>query len=291
MESNQVKIKTSIITGIFAFLVCLQISQFIFAEDKLSDVKEVQDDIRIINLLNSLSLKKEQEIFILNKAKEVKTIKEGAENKLLSRKEDILDTYEGLKEEFSKGKVNADAELTRRFRRQKEVQEKFTKEIHDKLDYIAKEVESNLEEFQIIALKEYTPCIIPSEKSGRIGQADKSTHFEKMLERARNIPQDSYYLKKQEIIDKAVERVQDKTHPGVELDKEKLQVVIAEVVEQARQMDDIDFQLHKQELTEKIQSIINPYTNKEVNTTGRIKRFLLAENIIPILEKRVYRSN
>lgn len=267
-------------------------SRAVFAQgEHFKEIEEVQQDIKIINLLNGLSLKREQEFFILNKAKEAKAIRGKADRKLESRKQEILDTYNGLKQEFSQGRINADTELTRRFRRQKETSENILRDISYKIDEVAKEVESNLEEFQIVVLKEYHPCIIPSGQSSRIGQADKSAHFSKILERARGIPEECYRLKKEEMIERIISKAEYKSSPKTKLDKQQLRVVISEALEQARQMDDIDFQLQKKELTEKIKQIIKPHPQKEPDTLRKIKRFLLVDNIIPILEQRIHKSS
>jgi len=197
-----------------------------------------------------------------------------------------LNTYQKLKEGFSEGRVNVDERLTRRFNEQKHESEEITRGAHDKIDNIAKEVESNLKQFQIIALKEYSACIIPHEKSGRVGQADKTTHLAKMLQRLRNIPEKQYYWRREELLDRAVERVEYKLYKQL-LDTERLRFAVSDVFDEARELSDIDFQLRKEDFVKELQEIIKPHSKKEVNIQNRIKGYLLAENIIPILEERI----
>ena len=272
-------------------LASLAITSSVFAQDRdLNEVKEVQKDIKIINLLNNLSLDRDQEIFILKKAREVKATRGEAEKKLEANKDEVLNTYQKLKEGFSEGRVNADERLIRRFNEQKHESEEITRGAHDKIDSIAKEVESNLKQFQIIALKEYSACIIPHEQSGRVGQADKTTHLAKMLERLRNIPEKQYYWRKEELLDRAMERVEYKLYQQL-LDTERLRFAVSDVFDEARELSDIDFQLRKEDFVKELQEIIKPHSKKEVNIQGRIKGYLLAENIIPILEERTNKLN
>jgi len=258
-------------------------------KDEFEEIKQAQYNIKIINLLNSIDLTEDQMRYVLTKAKEVQRIRQESEALLARHKDDMLDTYKQIEDEFQEGKIAVEKDLSKKFRQEKEELEKVVKEAFNKVDEFAQGIESQLEEYQIIALKEYVPCIIPPEGSGRIGQSASATHFIKILERMRHIPQEYYYWKKEEMVDRAVGKADKKSPPGVRLDKERLRIDISDMFDKVRSLRDTDFQLQKSELAKELKEIIKqkPGEKKEVDVVNRIKQFLLVENIISILEERL----
>jgi len=214
--------KSLILIVLITFFSFSSQSPALAKESEIKEIKNLQEDIRVINLLNSLNLTEQQEAFILNKAKQVKDIKTRNLDEAPLLNEEVVETHKQLKNEFSTGKVAVDEDLAKKFRGHKREIEKNIRTSIKEIDKIALEVENNLEEFQVIALEEYSPCIIPKTSGGRIGQSDGLGHFSKLLERVRVLPQENYDHKKNRFIDRLSERSAERSIPGQEINKNEV---------------------------------------------------------------------
>lgn len=262
----------------------------IFAQaDELRQVKGLRDDIQIINLLNNLSLRPKQVEFILQKAREAKAIRDAAEVKVNSHKSEMTGAILAIKEEVGDGKVTIEQENAQTFHRLTEEIEGLMKQSYRKQENIAGEVEDNLEEFQLLALDSYKPCIIPIISDGRIGQVDGSNGISKALERVRDIPQVRYEQIKDELAERIIEKAKSKLPPRVELDEAQTRAMIFEAFEKARSMQDAEFSVQKDNIAAGLENRILP-EKPHMERSDKIIQFLLTDNAIPILEERLSRS-
>lgn len=273
----------------YAFLIALILSATIpsrgDAEGDRRELSSLRDDIQIINLLNGLDLTKEQKDFIAAKALEVKDLRRAEADKFAAYKADALKAYGGIKSTVESGRVTVEQEDAKKFKEIKDKAESISKETQTKIDRISEEVEGNLKDFQIVALDDYKPCIIPRISQGRIGQAADNAPLLKILERVEAAPEGRYAGGlRDRSAERIVEEVKKKTPVETKVDEAAVKAEVLKTFAAVRSMDETDFLIKKesiaQELYEKIFPPTTPMTRKQ-----KIKRFLLSENTIGILGK------
>jgi hypothetical protein len=270
-------------------LLLLFISPVFPKEDTPENTEQLRDDIQVINLLNNLSLRPNQMEFILQKAKEVSQIRRSATEKATFYKSEIADTYSAIKEEVEEGRVIVDQPNAQKFRRLKEEEERITREAYAQIDKIVPGVESSLEEFQLLALDGYKACIIPIVKNNRIGQAGTNQGIVRILEKVRGIPGEKFWSERGSLARTIIEKTKLKLPPGAKFDEAKAQDCIFRVFDEARKIEEVDFGLRKEALAEELESGILPAT-PGMERSNKIKKFLLSDSIIPILEKKISES-
>jgi len=268
-------------------LLCFIIPTLVFSQEKdLQVIRETKEDIKIINLLNSLDLRKKQIEFIIQKAQEAEVVRKNASGRLASYSSELADIYNNIKQEVSSGKVTVDKQTAKKFRMSKKETEQQVHNSYSEIDAIAKSIEDNLEQFQLLALDGYKPCIIPVMTQGRIGQADKSQAIIKILERVKDIPQSRYVIVKDIFADRILERVKLKIPPFIKIDESTVKTNILSAFDEIRGMQDLDFRLKKKDLAEKLHDEIMP-EKREATRLQKIRKFLLSEKVISILEERL----
>jgi hypothetical protein len=255
-------------------------------DEYIPEIKNIRDDIQIINLINSLDLDKEQIEFIISKAKEVKRLHNNTLNQIKYYATKMNGTYEKIKDEVGEGKLKLHRDVTKDFRENQEKIKKIMRDEHSQIENIASEIESKLESFQLIALDEYKPCIIPIVSNGHIGQSDSGIGISKVLERVKSIPAEKYNIRKYFVANHLLERIKKQVPPDLQLDERKIKSEILEAFDNIRGMDDVDFQLKKKSIAEELKDKILP-ERPSMSRKAKIKKFLLSENTIPILEERL----
>ena len=259
----------------------------IFAQEKeLQEVEDIREDIIIINLLNSLDLRKEQMGFILEKAKEVQRIRSDALNETYAYKSEMLNAIGAIKQEVELGRVTVEKEEARYFINTKHRIKNIIRDTQINIDKIAQEVEAKLEPFQLIALEGYKPCIIPKMTNGRIGQADTAIGITKALERVKAAPESRYAQNKDKFIKQILDRIKAEVPLNLQIEEKNIEAEISNTFEIVRNMNDVDFQLKKTSLAEELSNKILPKKNL-MSKIDKIEKFLLQENVIPILEQRL----
>ena len=256
-----------------------------YAKDEGREINSMRNDIQIINLLNGLDLTKEQKNFIVSRALEVKDLRQAEADEISVYEADALKAYGAIKTTVASGRVTVEKEDAKRFLEVKDKSESITKDAQVKIDKIADEVEAKLEKFQLAALDDYKPCIIPRISQGRIGQAEDNAPLLKILERVEAAPDARYAAKlKDRAAESIVKEVKKKTPAGIQVDEAAVNAEVLKTFGAVRNMDKTDFLIKKetiaQELYDKIFPATTPMTRKQ-----KIKRFLLSENIIDILKK------
>lgn len=276
---------TRLIFFIFILLLARPGKSFAQENRTQEELKNIREDIVIINLLNNLDLKKEQMEFILQKAKAIEAIEKSALNKIAVSVPRMLDACGAIKKEVESGRVTVEKEEARDFTETKHGMEDIIKNRDTQIETKAEETEEILEDFQLIALDNYKPCIIPIMKDGRIGQSSGSKSIVKTLERVKNIPELRYAANKNEIINRLLERIKEKA-PSLRIDEEKAREKILNVFGEIRTMDEVTFQIQKTSLAEELHKALLPEP-PAMSRIAKIKKFLLSKNSIGILERRL----
>jgi len=249
---------------------------------KLSQLKE---EIYLLNLLNGLDLKPKQMEFIKEKIKEKIEIEEFTREKLQLKEEELFSALEEIRGYLIKGNEIPDS-LKQKYHR---IHTQIKKEImitDERIKELALEVENILEDHQKYQLRNFVPCIIPPKGELRVGQANDYSGVARMLERIRKIPERVYRWNKERIIFRTIERMKLNLFPWNEIDENKMENYLFKLFDTVRMLSDADFQLQKDKFAEELVSAFSPKKKKQ-DLIGKIKFFLLAPNIIPILEQKL----
>jgi len=151
---------------------------------------------------------------------------------------------------------------------------------------LAQEIEEVLESHQLYALEQYTPCAIPPVGEPRIGQT-RDGKAVALLARLRAVATDKYELHQERIARRIMTELERRFRGrllipdrGAELDR------ILALVEEARPLSDVAFELQKESL---IEELLAPYeaARPRPDVTSVIGRHLLDPAIIPLLEQRL----
>jgi hypothetical protein len=161
-------------------------------------------------------------------------------------------------------------------------------EYEEEMTRIAQEVQDILEGHQIYALEHFVPCVIPPQGGARIGQAEDTTAAEGILARIRAIPAARFERNKEEIARRIVDHV--KSHLprrfALAINEEAEIATILSILEEARALSDVEFELQKTALVQQVKSTYELH-QAPVDTCLKIERHLLDPRIIPLLEEKL----
>jgi len=244
---------------------------------------DLRRQVQLLNLINGLELTSEQMRFVLEKAQAAQEMRE--ELKAEADAEELTAVLEELREALMQGE-NISQELKERYWGLHRGSKGLMEEYQEEATRLAQEIEAVLEEHQLYALEQYVPCIIPPEGELRIGQA-QGAGGGAALERLRAIPDDRFERHKEDIARRVMERLEERVHGRVLiLDEEDELNRILDLMERARALSDVDFELRREALVEEL---LEPYdaARPEPDVTAIIARHLLDPAIIPLLEEKL----
>jgi hypothetical protein len=244
---------------------------------------DLQREIQLLNLIDGLELTPDQMRFILEKAREAEDTRENlkaeadvAEMKtILGEIRDALMAGENVPDELRNSFFVARAENER-------LVEAYKKEVLR----LATEVEGILEGHQLHALERYVPCVIPPEGEPRIGQARDGKGVA-LLERLRAVPLEQFGRHKEKIARRVLRELERRFRRRIViLDREREVERILDLLERARSLPDVDFELEKEAL---IQELLAPYGagRRRADVRRVIGRHLLDPGVIPLLEQKL----
>jgi len=251
--------------------------------------KEMRLEIITTNLLNGLYLTEEQMRVVFEEAKRVELVRSKLRDEVEDISESEREAMRILREEVKTEVPDISKDVARRIHERSERMLERRKEYVDIIEEAARIVKDELTENQLYAIKNFKPCLVPPKGPARIGQAQGGERGVKMLERIRNAPQAKYEAKKDQIVDRHLERISLK-HP--EFREEELNGLREEfiaIIEEVRSLSDTEFALKKQAKALQIKQMAED--EKEVSVDRRIVRFLLNPQIVPILEEKLQETS
>jgi predicted small secreted protein len=254
---------------------------------KVSEIASLRREIQLLNLINGLELSTEQMRFIIEKVEEANQIREEMKSEAEEKAGEIVEALDELKSTLMQGE-SISPQIRKGVYEAQGKERRFVKEYEKRIAKLAAEIEGILEGHQIYALERFVPCIIPPQGGPLIGQAEGSTHTEEHLARLREMPSWKFEREKDRIAQKAIEYLKRHLPKGsiVILDEEEEKRRIISLLEEARDMSDVEFELEKARLVEELESkyeIPRPH----VDVRAKIARFLLDPKIIPLLEEKI----
>lgn len=256
-------------------------------DERFGKSEEIRREIRLVNLINGLDLNSMQMEMILTRARETEKLRQESEAELRLRQEEMERVLEEIKF-YRKDNQEVPSATVQRFHGlQKELREsRFA--LVEKIREQAREIERVLEEHQLYQLQEFVPCIIPPKGELRIGQAQGHQGLTRGMERIRELPYRFYDRKRDEIIDRTLERMKLHVPPKVEIDEKEMKEHIGSVLEKARSLQDVEFDLQKDKLATELVSPLKPQALSSRSPLSRkIEAFLLSPEIIPLIEERL----
>jgi len=255
--------------------------------DELTDVGELQREVQLLNLLNGLELSADQMRFLLEKAQEAQKIREEFKGKADGNVAETTEVLSELRTILMKGENIPDS-LRERWYSIHSKNLKLRGEYEEEMTRIAQEVQGILESHQIYALEHFVPCVIPPQGEARIGQAEDTTAGEEILARIRAIPAARFEGNKGEIARRIMERLKSRLPRGSApvINEEEETARILSILEEARGLSDVEFELQKTDLVQQVKSVYElPET--PVDVCLKIERHLLDPRIIPLLEEKL----
>lgn len=255
------------------------------AQATTTDTGELRREIQLLNLINGLELSADQMSFILEKAREAEEIREELRGEAEEKGDDAVKVLSELKTTLMRGEEISPS-LRERTHGVQSTSRELREEYETEMTRLALEVKGDLGEHQLYALDHFVPCLIPPEGEARIGQAEGTANAERQLARIRAIPSPLFEARKEEIAQKVIERVKGHLPKGVLLDEEEAKGEIIAILEEARALSDVEFELEKSSLIQQLTSRYTP-PRSPVDVSVKIERFLLDPHIIPLLEEKL----
>ena len=247
---------------------------------KQHELKSTIQDIQSLNLIIGLNLTKDQlnKLININQKLEI----------FLESKESRMDVMNSKYKKFKDNLISHGFELDKKLmsdtgslhREEIEFREEFKK--LNKTSF--KEAQSVLTEAQMKVLKNYKPCLLPTKDlrdPARIGQAGKGSHFVNMLRRARNVPDERL----EDLIERFWKRSEKKIRRKLKDESaiQKHKEVVIEVIAEARNMSEAEFEINKEALIKKIIPE-KPKKHFNKNPLGKI-HFLVRPGLVSIYQK------
>jgi hypothetical protein len=164
---------------------------------------------------------------------------------------------------------------------------------------LEEEVRAVLLPGQIEVLETYKACLLPPKNLKnpvRVGQANDSSRFVKILERFRRMPEHVFQDRKHEIVEKIMARAEKHVGRLPEEERQAEMQKIVALLDKARAMNEADFEINKEELAGKMRpKSRKDEIKKELEKRGRkagkpgkIARFLLLDPaMVVVMEKRL----
>ena len=249
---------------------------------------DLHRQIQLLNLINGLELTPEQMHFILEKAVDARATREAL--KAQADAAELEAILQEIRDALMAG-LHVSGELRDAFFAAQEANKQLVETYRKEVLSLAKEIEEVLESHQVYALKQYTPCVIPPVGEPRIGQAGDGKAVA-LLERLRAVPTDRFELHQERIARRIMTELERRFRGRLLIpDREPELDRILALVEEARSLSDVAFELQKESL---IQELLAPYEaarssggRPQADVTAVIGRHLLDPAIIPLLEQRL----
>jgi hypothetical protein len=251
--------------------------------DEVADANTLRRQVQLLNLLNGLELSEEQMQVVLEKAREAGGIRDRLRAQGDENEADVLRVLSQFKAALMQGE-NVSDDLKREWHALYGENRALMEEYESEMDRLAREIEAHLEEHQRYALERFVPCIVPPEGELRIGQAGGTAGMEAILARVRQIPPRRYQAQKERLLEDFLQRLRSHLPRGYVLDEAQVKDKLLSVVEQARALSEVEFEVQKGDLAQQLKALVEVPAPP---LSAKIKAHLLDPHIIPLLEEKL----
>ena len=284
------KIILIILASVFCFVfVGLPGSSPIFSQEKAfpqDETEVLRREIRVLNLVNGLDLSLRQMGLIRGWAQEGQRLLHESRLFYDSRRPELDQVLEEIKRYRLENK-DVPQELAQRFHSLDTELKKERARVQESLQSLTRDTEKCLQQHQLHALDSYIPCIIPPKGESRIGQAVDVKGISERLARLRNVPGRVYKMRKAQIVGNTLEQMKVRASPLFEEERtNEVAERLGDFYDRLRDLSDVDFEIEKESLAREFATLLKPQS-RPLNLTQKIEAFLLAPEIIPILDARI----
>jgi hypothetical protein len=250
-------------------------------------ILELEEEIKTVNLLNSLNLREAQLEFIIGKAREMEQTRKEIYAEFDRYSAEMFRIETKIKRQVETGRVSLDKDLRDQYNRIKKKNDLLFYRHSNKMKEAVKAIEGKLESFQLAAADKYEPCVPPILVGSFIGAADKSFALAPILLLAKKIPAEKYEVEKNPFVTRWMQEIKGSLYPCNKLCEDDMSSVeFLKSMDKARQMDDADFKLRMNDMANELWAKII-LEEPELSLQEKIQRFLLSKKSIPMLEKRL----
>jgi hypothetical protein len=266
-------------------------SGFCCQSDELKQQEEIKKEIQVINLINGLYLTQEQIDFLIKQIEKLNEKKKNFKEKYKRYASSLDEDLMRLKKELLEDETEVSKDLARQIHYRNRLLHKLREEYDTEIDKIVQLVKDNLTETQLHIIREFKPCLVPPKGPSRIGEIGNANREVKQLERIRNMSEEDYLLRKEEIASRIVERILFYIPKRKRKDIERsimLEKILA-MFDEVRTLSDIDFELSKEEIAKEFKAEIEnllPKRENNIDIEVKIKRFLLSPQSLSILKNQ-----
>lgn len=278
--------KARVFKQILTVIIFLFLCNFNSAYSQQTDMKDIKEEIQIINLLNNLDLNKEQMQDIIDCSEKAVNLRKAYDERMGVIKPQMTVVLASIKDQVNAGKIILDKDTSKKYHELKAKHEEIEKNCNINLDILAGNIEKNLKEYQLCAIDGYKPCIIPIVSKGRIGQSDSSVQIIKLLNKIKNMPEERYQLSKELIAEKTIEKIKEKLHKNYKYNEADIKNKMTAFFDNIRKTDPANFKMEEDKFAKKFEDEFYPVV-KGLERKEKIKKFLLSEKIIGILQSRI----
>ena len=258
-------------------------------EVTLEEIRELHQEISLLNLLNGLYLSESQVNRLLVLAEEGAAVRRqqqrnvvGNQGELvpkLSALRDALYYPEGVAKEVSNAASHANAM----------VEKKAQAAMREELGRLEERTRMVLADSQIAIIEEFSPCLIPPKNLRdpvAVGQASTTDRELRALQVIRKMPESVYRERKTPVAQKVIAR--GEREKGVVPDDVRDGMVATYVakMDSMREMSDVDFELHKEKLAKEFKLFDDDVTYRHgMRNTGKITRYFLNDLAVRVLTR------
>ncbi|MFH0889286.1 MAG: hypothetical protein V1871_08785 [Planctomycetota bacterium] len=266
-------------------------------------IRELFEDITLLNLVNGLNLNEAQIKQIIQYNKKVQLLRDQMQDENNKTIKDIVDAFATLKSTLEKNEGIPQEIENRAFTMEQEGK-KVTGELMNAVANIEKELTGILLDAQKEIINTFNPCLIPPKdlkNPVRAGQAQNNEMAVELLRHLRRVPDEVFEERKSEIAQRHLEMIQKRLGKLTDEEKERESQRLLKVIEKVRAMTDKEFELNgpglanefmnesKKDLSrdKDLREEIEQIERIRHGGPSRLGRYLLNPKIIPILEKRL----
>jgi hypothetical protein len=249
------------------------------------DVADAVNDVRLLNLVNSLYLSPDQMKALSAIISRAEAAREAARPQTEVVLGDLIALATHARDELAAGGLSAQTLERARAEAARGMEEKRAHETR-MAQYVA-EVKGVLNENQICLVSEFIPCLIPIKNltnPERIGQAQNTQGAERMLAQARAASEEQIAAMMPRAQERLEALLRHKHLPAAEIEAKVAE--LPRVLAEARAMSDTEFELKKTELVKRV-APPEPTAVEGPALDQRIAQYLLAANLLPIFEQRI----
>jgi len=245
----------AIITAVLILTVMLSMAAFSSPKGAPKEAKsrggtfELMREIQTLNLMNNLYLKGDQAGKLVPLVREACEQDEAFEGALSDAEQSMGTVLVKMRDELAaSGSLKKDTQRTFMEAERKVAQARF--EVITAKKRLVGEVKSLLSENQQVLVKQYEPCLVPTQSQAnpdRIGQAGGNSMLLRILEDAREAPEEEYPEFRERFLENTRRMI---TLHRPDLDVEEELERHGRILDEAREMSDEDFELKKSRMAE-----------------------------------------